>query len=412
MDRQMIRQIFSDAAYIRVSGSAEELRCARYLQEQCAALGCEARLEPFPVETAEVHTARLTVDGKEIPCAGYRCCGSGEVEAPLLYMPEADGLALSRCRGKIVLLDGRLRYWTYQDLVANGAVGFITYSGDANYPDRDIDRRRLRAQISRGKKLLGVNVHAKDAVEIVRRDRRCVQIAVDQEERTVQSHNVVMDLPGETEEMIVLSAHYDTTSLSVGAYDNMSGCISLLAAAEHFTKHPHRYSLRFVWCGSEEQGLLGSIAYCQAHAEELREKAVLNVNVDMIGSIMGGFDARCTAEDRLTHYIQYMADELGFPLKAKSGIYSSDSTSFADIGVPALSFARNAPLNTTSIHDRYDTADVLLEGRMEEDIAFIIAFADRIANARRFPVAREIPEKLREKIDVFMDRKRDSGDEL
>ena len=33
---------------------------------------------------------------------------------------------------------------------------------------------------------------------------------------------------GTKEEWIVLTAHYDTTSLSHGAYDNMSGCAGLL----------------------------------------------------------------------------------------------------------------------------------------------------------------------------------------
>ena len=42
------------------------------------------------------------------------------------------------------------------------------------------------------------------------------------------SHNVILDLPGETDEMIVLSAHYDSTPLSQGVYDNMSGSVGLL----------------------------------------------------------------------------------------------------------------------------------------------------------------------------------------
>lgn len=410
MDRQQMRQIIMDTAYIRTGGSPEELRCARYLQNKCKELGCDARLEPFEVDFATVQEARLSMDGWEIPCTGYFCCGSGEIEAPLLYMPEENTYLISQCQGKIVLLGGRVRYWVYQDLVDNGALGFITYSGDTNYPDKDVDQRRLRANVSRGKKILGVNVHAKDAVELARRAGQRARIALRQEEYTAQSHNVIMDLPGEQEEFLVLTAHYDTTSLSVGAYDNMSGCVALLAVAEYFAKRTHQYGLRFIWCGSEEQGLLGSIAYCQAHKEEL-EKAVLNVNIDMIGSVMGAFDARCTAEDRLTHYIQYMADELEFPLKAKSGIYSSDSTSFADIGVPAVSFARNAPTNTASIHDRYDTAAVLSENQMEKDIGFVISFVDRIVNAGRCPVARKIPEKLKGQIDVYMDRKREEENE-
>ena len=43
-------------------------------------------------------------------------------------------------------------------------------------------------------------------------------------------------------------------------YDNMSGSVGILGIAEHFAKNPHRYGLRFIWCGSEERGLLGSKA--------------------------------------------------------------------------------------------------------------------------------------------------------
>ena len=55
---------------------------------------------------------------------------------------------------------------------------------------------------------------------------------------------------------------------------------------EKFIHTKHRYGLRFVWCGSEERGLLGSKAYCEAHEEELK-KGVLNVNLDMIGCTTG-----------------------------------------------------------------------------------------------------------------------------
>src|SRR5699024_6139448 len=135
-----------------------------------------------------------------------------------------------------------------------------------------------------------------------------------------------------------------------GAYDNMSGSIGLMAIAEHFLKNTHRYTLRFIWCGSEERGLLGSKAYCAAHEDAL-EKVVLNINLDMIGSVMGRFIACCTAEEKLVGYIEYMASEKGFGMKAYQDVYSSDSTPFADKGVPAVSFARIAPTSTATIHN-------------------------------------------------------------
>ena len=402
-----IMQIFRDTAYIRTGGTAEELRCAQYLQGLCAEMGQTARIEEFDVQMAIIEEAKLIVDGKEIPCKGYRNAGSHEVEAPLYYLTANDAYSLSLCKGKIVLLDGYLGYWMYRDILESGAVGFVTYDGNANYVDRDIDQRELRAQVSEGvEKIPGVNINAKDAIELVNSDASTAKIVLKQEEFTAQSRNVILDLPGQIEETIVFTAHYDSTSLSQGAYDNMSGSIGLLGIAEYFLQHPHKYGLRFVWCGSEERGLLGSKAYCRDHEEELKH-VVLNINLDMIGCIMGKFIACCTTEEKLVGYIDYFANEFGMGVRAYQDVYSSDSTPFADRGIPAVSFARAAPPNTATIHNSYDTIAVMKESHMEKDIAFICAFADRMANAARLPVAREMPQNMKDKLDIYLCRKRD-----
>ena len=136
------------------------------------------------------------------------------------------------------------------------------------------------------------------------------------------------------------------------------------------------------------------------------EKTVLNVNLDMIGTIMGKFIARVSAEDRLAHYIAYMGAELGFPVSAKTGVYSSDSTPFADSGVPALSMARLAGNNVAPIHCRYDTKDVLSMDQLQKDIGFITEFTRRMACAACCPVSREIPEQVKKELDEYLFRKR------
>ena len=130
-----IMKIFADTAYVRMGGSAEELRTAQYLQQCCKEFGVDATIEAFDVDMATIEKAVLTVDGKEIPCKGYLCAGSGEVKAPFYYLRSTDAYSLSQCKGKIVMIDGYLGYWMYQDLLENGAVGFVTYDGDANYAD-------------------------------------------------------------------------------------------------------------------------------------------------------------------------------------------------------------------------------------------------------------------------------------
>ena len=406
MNASEIMKIFEETAYVRMGGSAEELRAAEYLQGKCAELGLKAKLEEFEVDMATLEEAILTVDGVEIPCKGYLCAGSGEVEAPLYYLRATDPYSLSLCKGKIVMIDGYLGYWMYQDLLENGAVGFVTYDGNSNYADADIDQRELRSYVSKGNKILGVNINAKAAISLIKNDASLAKITLKQEEYVGKSHNVIVDLPGERPEYIVMTAHYDSTSLSQGAYDNMSGSVGILAAAEYFANNPHRYGLRFIWCGSEERGLLGAKAYCLAHEDALKD-IVLNVNLDMIGCIMGKFIGCCTTEEALTHYIKYLCSELGFGISVKQDVYSSDSTPFADKGIPAVSFARIAPPNTATIHNSYDTIALMKGEQMQEDIQFIITFTERMANAARCPVAREIPDNMKEKLDIYLTRKRD-----
>jgi len=404
VDAKQIETLFQDTAYIRTGGSEQEYRTAEYLQKQVAALGMQAEIVPFEVPMADIQEAVFEADGVKVPCKGYLCAGCGEVEAPFYYLRSSDAYTLRQCKGKIVMIDGYLGYWIYQDLLENGAVGFVTYDGDANYSDRDIDQRELRSYVHNGKRIPGVNINAKDAVALIQKGISCAKITLKQEEYTGKSHNIVLDMPGETEEYIAFTAHYDSTSLSQGAYDNMSGSVGLLGIAEYFAANPHRFGLRFIWCGSEERGLLGSKAYCKA--EDTVQNCVLNINLDMIGCIMGRFLYCVTGEEKLCHYLSYLGCEMGFGITGSQDVYSSDSTPFADRGIPAVSFARVAPKNTATIHNSYDTMAVMKAEQLLEDIGFITAFAARMANAKHCPVARQMPENMKEKLDIYLCRKR------
>ena len=406
MTKEMIREILEKTDCVRFSGTEAEKNAAGYLEGLCAGMGVKAYRESFNVDTAKDITAALAADGREIPCNGYRLCGSGKAEGPLCYLPNTDPASLTAAKGKIVLLDTGVTYWVYHDLLDAGALGFITYDGDVHTADRDIDRKTLRPYVSKGRKVPCVTVNAKDAFELVKSAPEKVSVSVEQTEYITDSQNVIAELPGRTDEWIVLSAHYDSTSLSHGAYDNMSGCIGLLGVLEALKdRAPLRYGLRFVFCGSEEVGLLGSKAYTDAHAEEL-EKVALNINLDMIGTWMGRFIACVSAEEKLLHYLQYTAALRGWGLHGRQDVYSSDSTPFADHGVPALSFARIAPKNQATIHNRYDTKALLSEDQLLADIGFITGFTLDMADAVKCPVAREIPDSVRTKLDEYLLRKR------
>lgn len=402
-----LSQIFENTDFVHMGGTKEELQVAEYLKAQSENFGASAHIEGFPIPMSDVEEVHLYADGTEIPCTAILCSGSGTVEGELYYMPSTDPVSIAGAEGKIVLMDvGGVHKFTYQDLMKAGAKAILFQCGNLHYTDTDIDHRYLRPQVvGEERKVLCAMIHAAEAVRLVKNQTKQIRLEIRQNEYEGESRNVIAELPGKKDEWIVLTAHYDTTALSHGAYDNMSGCAGLLGIMEQMKDKERNYGLRFVFCGSEERGLVGSKAYVKDHEAEL-EKIVLNINLDMIGTYMGKFIACVSAEDKLAHYISYMAAELGFAVEAKNGVYSSDSTPFADKGVPSLSFARIARDNVAPIHCRYDLMDVMSMDQLQKDIDFMAVFTDRFANAAVCPVARKIPEEIQKELDEYLDRKR------
>lgn len=409
MNTRAYKKIFTDTDFVHRSGTPEELRVAEYLKARCEELGAVARIEPFPVPMGEIEETHVYADGKEIPAKGFFCCGSGEIEGELYYMPAQDKVSIAGAKDKIVLMDtSGIGFFAYQDLMEAGAKGILFQYGDLHNGNHDIDERDLRtAVVGEQRRVLCAMLHVSTAVALVKSKVKRVRIVIRQREYEGESHNVVAELPGKRDEWITLSAHYDTTALSHGSYDNMTGCVGLLGVLDALKNKPLNYGLRFVFCGSEERGLLGSKAYVRDHEAEL-EKIALNINLDMIGTIMGKFIACVSAEEKLANYIEYMGAELGFPVGAKTGVYSSDSTPFADKGVPALSFARLASGSVAPIHCRFDRPDVLSMDQMEKDVAFIAEFTRRIAMSAVCPVGREMPDSVKKQLDEYLFRKRRS----
>lgn len=411
MDANFIDKIYDDTDYVRWGGSSDELRCAQYLQSLLNDWHVDSKLESFSVPMAMISKAKLTVlepEVYEIECAAYFGCKDTDDEGlvgELYYLQNRDKYSLSQCRGKIVLVDGYLGRWLYKDLLDNGAIGFITYNGNVNYPDCDVEQRELRDFVSQGNLLSGAGINVKDAVSLVKKGVSKVKLECKQDVYEGESHNVVCKIDGNRSEEIVFTAHYDTVDKTCGAYDNMSGSIGLLGLVDKFRNVKPNYTLRFIWCGSEERGLLGSKAYVKDHKDEL-DNVKLCINLDMIGSTMGKFLACCTSEEKLVHYIEYLACIEGFDMNAYQDVYSSDSTPFADAGVPAVSFARMANSSCADFHCRYDNRDIISEKQLLADIEFICTFTDKMANAKVLPVSKEMPEKMKEELDYYLLRKR------
>ena len=153
------------------------------------------------------------------------------------------------------------------------------------------------------------------------------------------SRNIIVELPGRGEGVVILGAHYDTVGNSVGANDNASGTGVLLALAERLARPPWSnravsvfpFTLRFIAFGSEETGLHGSWHYVdQLTDAELADIRVM-INLDSVGS---GTTLSAVGNPWLTRHVAETAEREGVLLTLTKRWFSSrgfsDNFSFAN----------------------------------------------------------------------------------
>ncbi len=204
-------------------------------------------------------------------------------------------------------------------------------------------------------------------------------------ERVVKTvHNVLGYLPGESDEYLIIGAHYDhlglggpyslapslTGTVHPGADDNASGTAGVIELARHFSALPKpKRGILFMTYAGEELGLLGSSFYVN-HPELPLGKAVTMINMDMIGRVrdgklfIGGAGTGTTLRKDLDA-ITPRFPKLHVDYSDNSGYGSSDHTEFTTKQVPVLFFFSglhgdyHKPSDTWDKIDAPDAVEVL-----------------------------------------------------
>ena len=398
-------------SFERIAGTEKELECAHILEEECKKAGVDVVLEEFEIDTPEIYEAKFKVVKpveREFVCIGIGNSGVTPDEgiiAPICYVENGMDANLLDVKGKIVLLTGGEPN-TVEKLVKAGALAYVQVHGslfDTEEVKTEIRTRNARKKPGDESNLPGFVIHISDAQELLRMEATevCVVLKQDKDKKGV-SHNVVATILGteRPEEIITFSAHFDSVIYSSGAWDNGTGSITIMELMHYFNANKPKRTLKFIWCGSEEIGLCGSRDYCEKHKDEL-EKTLFNINVDMTGTLLGYDIAVCSCEDSCAKYIDYLGKINGFAIKTSVDMYSSDSSSFACSGIPAVTFARLAPRGGAEIHSRRDIIDHLDPEKFIKTVEFMALFAEEVVNAKVFPVSKEFPKELTEKIERF-----------
>ncbi len=219
--------------------------------------------------------------------------------------------------------------------------------------------------------------------------------------------NVLAWLPGQTDEYVIIGAHYDHLGrgnfdslapsqigqIHPGADDNASGTAGVLELARLLA--PRRGQLKrsilFMDFAGEELGLLGSAEWVK-HPTRPLAKAVAMLNMDMIGRIkddkvyIGGVGTGST----LKAILEQAKKETPFKIEYSAGGYSSsDHTSFVAKKIPVLFFFSGLH---SDYHKPSDTWDKINSPSAVRLLDLVENVAVQLANANEPPTFQVVSE--------------------
>ena len=228
------------------------------------------------------------------------------------------------------------------------------------------------------------------------------------EERTMSADNVVGLLPGSdpalAEEVVVLGAHLDHLGtdargrIACGADDNASGVAAMLEVAQALAEARPRRSVLVCAFSGEEDGLLGSRAFCEDPPVAVGAMVAM-LNLDMIGrgpdssAIVLGVDNNKDLGKVLkeAQRLEKTGIKKAITNRGQELWRRSDHASFHDVGVPVLFFFEHVPISENEDYHTWRDVPALLSypkigntARLAFNTAWLLAQDDdRPAEPRR-----------------------------
>src|SRR3954447_399808 len=215
----------------------------------------------------------------------------------------------------------------------------------------------------------------------------------------VPERNVVADLMGkDSNEMVLLTAHFDSWDPAQGANDNGGEVATVLEAArilKALNIQP-RHTVRFVFFSGEEQSDLGSRAYVQQHKQELNKiRAAFNTDSGMEPPLGFKLYGRTDLEASTRKLISPLAP-LGADRVFTEADFDSDEESFMLVGVPAYSLAVEPADYYARHHTIIDTFERIDPRMLSLHTAVLASAAYLFANAEERPGPRLTPAEVKQ----------------
>ncbi len=389
-DAAYASEFLSAFSFERIGGTPSETKAVRLIEAAAQRLGAACRRESFRIHTYTGGAAGLEILEPYRKCYAVRPVRlsgrlpKGGLVADLEFLGIRHPASVGGLRGKAVY-GYNLFPPAHLERFRNTGVAALL---DVFHYGRPLRTRCIPELVRRRVgRIPMLSLPYEAGVEMVRRRAARARIVLDQGEREAHSVNVLAEVPGtDSDEELLICAHHDSVPDSPGAQDNGGGAAVLLGLLKHFVKHPTRRALRFVWFGSEEQGLFGSREYVRRHARALA-KIRMVVNIDGIGRLIDTQNAVVTGPDGLRAFVDVLAREHGLDYPVTDGAYGSDGIPFSWHAIPSINLTGGADYNLLG-HTAHDGFEWCGPEGLAPTGALALEIVRRLGDARAFPFPR------------------------
>ena len=413
--------VLADEIGSRFAGTPSEKKAQKYLVKKLKEYGYpNAEAVPFnyygwkrgPV-TLEM-TAPVKRDFDAISLA---MSPGGTVEAEVINLgtgspEEFEAVKPEDVKGKIVLCSSATsptgkrvhRRTKYGYAVKYGAVGFIFMNHN---PGQLAPTGSLRPSYRMGGEIPGIGVSLETGSLMLRLAKdQPVRAKFSDKSKVIpdsKSANIVAELPGKTDEWIVVGGHYDGHDIAQGAMDNLSGTAVTLELARVLKPYEGKFKrgIRFICFACEEIGVTGSTCYVAGHLDQMKNTAMM-VNLELGGLAFkdGMKHAAFTVYQppEMMQWLESFLNEVAYPTSIHTGMSAaSDHWPFVMQGVPAI-YMHEEPSMRQLVQGRgwgHTTADCMdkVDPRNLQEGAMLMArLLLRLATQRK-KIARHTPLK-------------------
>lgn len=199
----------------------------------------------------------------------------------------------------------------------------------------------------------------------------------------LEVYNTVAEIRGseKPDEVVLLGAHLDSWDLATGATDDGTGCAAVLEAARALQAanvQPKR-TIRFVLFAGEEQGLVGSRRYVEAHQAELAKFSAILVHDTGTGKVTSiGLSGQYQLRETMDQVVAPLRT-VGLQELSMRRINGTDHASFDEAGVPGFFVIQDMTDYFKSHHSQTDTFDKVRKDDVIQGAQVMALWAYRVA---------------------------------